>query len=483
MSDPVMAMPSFQEIVSLTFRYGVFAFSVIVLFLLTNKSHNQLETARSSPNPDQWQTRIYLAIHGAVWICGISLIFFASYFWWMDQPQRKVYQFSVVNVAPHEFVVNHDLYVRSLDKPGPVPDAPQRRDLHFVVVSDGSFGPDHSFELEYFKNEEKKYRTFRIPYVPEKNLRYQIHYDAEGDSYSLQSLADASGPDFNLVSSALAQMSSGEEFPSEKLGRTRIFNELGKSGNIAPAPNSGDPYCTDNVFQNIVRCTPGPLQLERSGAPAASSVVPEIKILQVERSSVPSKINAIETLAKLPPATRMEVYDSISDPEPLIVTLLDLARHSDPELASKTRRLLSPTEVESALVAAVSRMADEPDRAAAILARVEPPLALRVLARVQMPRLDAARITAQPQLLVPTASSNGDRYYVKATWNPGDSQAQTCLTTLFNQSLVSNRTPEQESQMMANRSQRIIYWYSKEWALGIADSIRDCGARAEFVGF
>lgn len=144
-----------------------------------------------------------------IWICGISLIFFASYFWWMDQPQRKIYQFSVVNVAPHEFVVNQDLYVRSLDKPGPVPDAPRRRDLHFVVVSDGSFGPGHSFELEYFKNEEKKYRTFRIPYVPEKNLRYQIQYDAEGDSYSLQTIADASGPGLNLVSSALAQMSTG----------------------------------------------------------------------------------------------------------------------------------------------------------------------------------------------------------------------------------------------------------------------------------
>jgi hypothetical protein len=34
---------------------------------------------------------------------------------------------------------------------------------------------------------------------------------------------------------------------------------------------------------------------------------------------------------------------------------------------------------------------------------------------------------------------------------------------------------------MRGKSQRFVYWYSKEWAMGIASRIKRCGATAEFV--
>lgn len=51
MGDPVTTMSSFQEMVSLTFRYGVFAFSVIVLFSSPTKPTHSSKPRGTRPTP------------------------------------------------------------------------------------------------------------------------------------------------------------------------------------------------------------------------------------------------------------------------------------------------------------------------------------------------------------------------------------------------------------------------------------------------
>jgi hypothetical protein len=84
------------------------------------------------------------------------------------------------------------------------------------------------------------------------------------------------------------------------------------------------------------------------------------------------------------------------------------------------------------------------------------------------------------QILAPVGSEGGDRYYVKANWDPKDQKTAGCLTELFNKELISSRTLLEEQQMMSGRSERLVYWYTKDWALSMAEKIKACGGNASF---
>jgi hypothetical protein len=84
-------------------------------------------------------------------------------------------------------------------------------------------------------------------------------------------------------------------------------------------------------------------------------------------------------------------------------------------------------------------------------------------------------------LLRPTGSSQGDRYYVRATWDPADEHEVPCLTQLFNDELASTRSVKAEAAKMKGRAERLIYWYSKDWAISISKKISDCGGKAQYV--
>src|SRR5439155_13043922 len=88
---------------------------------------------------------------------------------------------------------------------------------------------------------------------------------------------------------------------------------------------------------------------------------------------------------------------------------------------------------------------------------------------------------AQAQQIAPTASPQGDRYYVKATWDPANASTVDCLASLFNKELITNRTLDQERSLMKNRKARLVYGYDKEWGVGIAGKIKACGGSAAYV--
>ena len=67
------------------------------------------------------------------------------------------------------------------------------------------------------------------------------------------------------------------------------------------------------------------------------------------------------------------------------------------------------------------------------------------------------------------------------TWNANNATVFDCLTRLFNSELVSKRTLREESALMRGKTQRFVFWYTKDWAIHISEEIKKCGGKAEFV--
>jgi hypothetical protein len=176
----------------------------------------------------------------------------------------------------------------------------------------------------------------------------------------------------------------------------------------------------------------------------------------------------------------------VSNHELFALTLIELAGHSDKELASKAQMVVEKSGAESALARQLSSSKPEVRTAAEqAMFRVSPDRAERILkqaptsARTQALLLQV-KSGAKQQVLTPVGSETGDRYYVKANWDPKNLKTTGCLTALFHQELISNRSLQEEEKLMAGKSERIAYWYTKEWVLAMADKIRACGAKASF---
>ncbi len=210
------------------------------------------------------------------------------------------------------------------------------------------------------------------------------------------------------------------------------------------------------------------------------------RVLEDSRSDTASKIVALQ---KLTSGWKENGYlGSHSLGDPLFATVLDLTRHSDPAIASLANAFVSQSGLYQALshdlVSADPLTRSEAEK---LLFRVPTPAAVKLVSKLSSEvssQLKAKLESKENDLrVVPTASPQGDRYYVKAEWDPLESHTVGCLTELFNRELISSRTLNQERDYMRNRRQRIVYWYDKGWSLHMADEIRSCGAQASFVAF
>jgi hypothetical protein len=237
--------------------------------------------------------------------------------------------------------------------------------------------------------------------------------------------------------------------------------------------------------QNLVPLTPAeranPTTVPKTRRPL--SATSSVAVLQDPNTEVGAKIDAIDQLTTSNPTQLKTTLATVTSVEPMTVTLLDLARHSDKELASKAKAVLQRMDID-AYVAASLTSPEATTRTAAqtALAHTDKPDAEQILQRTSDPLLaNRLRATTKHMTLQPTGTAQGDRYYVKATWNPQDKTAVQCLTILFNKELFNNRTLAQEATIMQQRNFRLVYWDSKEWAIDIANQIECCGGAVTFT--
>lgn len=217
-----------------------------------------------------------------------------------------------------------------------------------------------------------------------------------------------------------------------------------------------------------------------------------IDLLQEERTDIGQKIEALDKLNSFNDEKLKKYILTSSYKEPILLTLLDLSRHTDKELAYKANNLISNRfKIDNYLLEELLSDSESRNEATKILFRIEKIRALKILQNIPnnisyswLKKLKKEiKLGNKTRVLIPTGSSKGDRYYVKAEWDPENRNVVNCLTNLFYRELIHDRTLKEEADLMKRKNgKRWVYWYSKEWALYIFEKIETCSAKAFFVG-
>lgn len=95
---------------------------------------------------------------------------------------------------------------------------------------------------------------------------------------------------------------------------------------------------------------------------------------------------------------------------------------------------------------------------------------------------DSLHVPSNRLRFAATATTSGDRYYVRVRWPEGNGDVRDCLARVLSGALISSRTLAQEQQLMASIKSRLVYWYDKGCAEDIASAVRRCGGTAVYEG-
>ena len=160
-----------------------------------------------------------------------------------------------------------------------------------------------------------------------------------------------------------------------------------------------------------------------------------IDVLQGDRVYVGSEISALDAMLKLAANERLALVANDGMSEPVVITLLDLTRHSDAELAYKAKLALSGVDVAAILRTKLTDVKPATRaRYSAVLLRLPTRDALAIVNSI--PKLPAEAVAVKkriasnwtPRLLAASATSSGDRYWFAALWNRGDSAMTACVS-------------------------------------------------------
>jgi hypothetical protein len=421
-------------------EYGPFFFSLLFLGVLPWQIGKRMSKASGDAERRVWRRLLCWTF-----AFGLALVAFSVYWWGSHQPSFHLLRGKIEDLASYEQVAGNDFYFRSEWKGPPIGNTRDlRRDVHFLVLQEKPFEEGQLFPLDFAKGPSSPKTRFEITVEPsDAEGRYEIKWNESAQRNELTRLAEgpASWPTSLFAAVALAQSRPA----------------------AAAAPQ-------------------GPI------ADARPELALLLQRLQDERTDVGTKIDAIDRILAAGPAVVREILASRTDKEAALLTFSDLSRHSDPELASKARKVLELGNAEKLLSdRLIANARRERADAESVLARLPDAEAAAVVqeVRARSPHraesLETSMKNKSTESLRPTGSAQGDRYYVKASWDPGEPGVVQCLTELFNRRLITRRTLEEEARLMEGRSSRIVFWYSKDWALEMADLIRGCGAEAEFV--
>ena len=443
----------FQEFSEIVMRYGPFAFSILYGLFVPRWAWKKYEKEKQKAGTGKIHMLIcfWVAMGAGLAFSGVAVNWWISYGSPGKMKERHIYTGKIMSIHHDDKTVEE--VAAALDNMSfkrPLPQSfqqPPMRTEHFVIIQDQPFEEDQEIPI-YFNR-----------YTPGKGPRHNWRQ-------------------WNI-------RISKKPFAFYRLPTEKEIMEYDSKRNVSEGFFSIFPVKTAWARQPMRPFEYDTFDILNIGL---------IERLQQESTPSKEKMNIINELLKMKSEVRQQYLDFSTHKEPLIVTICDLARHTNYDLACKAKELL---RVESGIVGSINRQISkeiltEQKRMLLelIISRLEPSQALNTLNEVMYTnnmywiddiykRLVLGKITNRA--LIPSESPRGDRYYVMATWKAGQKQIYECLTYLFNRSLISSRTLEQEGQLMGTRNWRLVYWYSKEWSLAMAQSIEDCGGKAAFV--
>ena len=230
-------------------------------------------------------------------------------------------------------------------------------------------------------------------------------------------------------------------------------------------------------------------QTEEAAAPCDPITTESIALIQFEETISEEKITLIDPFLELGDEGLQNCFQAMTDKELMGLTFFDLSRHTNPVLAKKAKDLTERFHPVS-FVEEEIKSGDEERREKIVefLLRIEPDRAEKILNEVSFETEEEGNQLKEEisngvhRVLIPTDSSDGDRYYVRAEWDPANEEQINCLTDLFNKKLSGGRSLSAENAKMKSlNGRRWVYWYSKDWAVSIASAVEKCEATAVFV--
>jgi hypothetical protein len=439
-----LSLPSLDHLVELAFQYGPFLFALLFLLSIVRWAQQKFQEIQKQNPPSSSQTvNSYRFVYLASFAVGVALVIVSVVWWWQYRPTIYVYRGVIENLDETQTLDGETAYFHAKRIPPAMADVPEERDEKFIVVQTVPFLSTDTVEVFFAKTggTGKSLHRLHIPYKGEAEPHFEVVWNQDGNKYEIRSVQPENAALFNLgVVLEARQVSKG----------TRPVNG-------ATGPSKSE----------------------------ATNVIPT---LQTEQTPVGAKIEALDQLNSLPKEVAAQQLRTVTKKEPVAVTLLDLSRHSDPELASKAAAAVKTFDLKNYTSTLLSSM-DAHARTVGenILFRMDPGMAADVVKGLQATDPRRANEVSQqlakeaPVTLRPTGSAQGDRYYLHSSWNPDDKSAVTCLTSAFNNGMGATRSLTDEATLMAGRKDRLVYGDNKDWTIWMADEAHKCGAQTEFV--
>jgi hypothetical protein len=438
-----MNADNLSKLSELALQYGPFFFSVLFVLGVMRWAYKVFKETSTRTNPPASKKDLSTArlVFLGTFFFGLVLVVVSVTWWLWFRPTIYVYQGEIIDLQEYETLApaSENVYFRS--EPKASIDGIPLRNEHFVIVQNSPIHKGQTFDIEFSKNKSKR-NKFSIVYDPsDLSPKFRVDWDDNSHTNVLHQEKQLSAHVKPLTWTVYAAQAQTQIPLSE--GKAPIAQQAQKmQGRNWPA-----------------------------------------QVLQNSSSDVGAKIAALDEVNRMPASA----LTAPSEPghEPFLATLLDLTRHSDKEVSYKATEALKKVNLDDYISQKIQSHSKR-DRADAqqIFLKLGEPDTTRILSKVSPAKSTELRTLmsqANAYQVVPTASPQGDRYYVKASWNPGDAKTVDCLTTLFNSELITNRTLDQERALMKNRNTRLVYWYDKDWSVNIAKKIRGCGGNASFV--
>ena len=441
-----MENTNLEHLSQLGLHFGPFFFSILFLIYINQRVHKNWRDAEGS---DRERTLKWVYVASVAF--SLVLVATAVVWWLIQMPPTRTFQGKILGLSQTEALWSDTLFFRDVHRP----------------TSWSSFGEDR---IDPTRREEFLLAHRRhLPFTEADDFSV-VFRSSDGSQTDLRlRYCDTPQPEYRILQGfedghIIDANTCAEEQEHEADATTAIrFPSLWRTANAAEVI---DPvFATDPPSQQLI--------------PRVKQNV--LSALQAERTDTPTKSQLLTFIGQ--DRSLIEQYlAQVTDKEPFVQTMLDLARHTDPTLSSKAEAILAEFDLASYLTALLESEQYDGELLVREILSARREVDTPELAQVQS--LASLLTEIERHSLVPTASPQGDRYYVRASWPTDETNGEikACLTHVFNQELITTRSLDEEATLMTRlQGTRFVYWYSKEWAEQIARRITGCGAVASFT--
>lgn len=459
-----------SEWIELAQQFGPFAFTILYVITVTPIARHYLKEATGLNNPPD-VIATFRRYFNASWGFGMLLALISTAWFFYAHSEPSTYSGEIRELQQADTLVPID--DNGFTKKIRIGDISPITKVKFLFMRRGKFSAKDSFEILLIKDansDNPLLHDLTLPYVDKPNPVFRIRF--------------------------------GQEFCPKHAGNQTYCLDLAKDEKFDQTENPlSSPWIGRSAYASTKKKDPKPAvgaepgrlaipQLREIGSPSLDKLIDTI---QDERFLTTQKIRALQVLEKN--FNVRDVANAPSKKEPVALTLLDLSRHSDPELSYFSRSVLNKVNkilgIDKVLVSSIKKLGQRSTfQAASLLRRLDRSIGNKVVEALSKTKEGEIILhiwekmgRKNDRVLVPTGSAQGDRYYVQALWSSKQQNTHECLTRLYNQRLISDRTIEQEHALMKKRTNRVVYWYDKRWSINIADDIEQCGAKAKFLSF